>query len=219
MASVTPFGQERRKSGRRGSTTSDGYGDSEESNHRLPQKDWNRSYFTRASRASELHNLLSCHHRPDGEGIDMPVVTFLRQRAENVLWEDQVPAFNTRWTAQFCLKSNDVATFQTLCVLTWRLLQSSSEAEMDDRLKPKSNGVLGHPFLSPASRDEERRNIKTKLFLMGQRSSSFRSPPTKSSRGNCKLFKPRVRHGKILDLGNYIQKERESAGPPTARMP
>ena len=35
--------------------------------------DRNGSYYNEATRASEFHDLLSCHHRPDGEGIHMPV--------------------------------------------------------------------------------------------------------------------------------------------------
>ena len=31
------------------------------------------SYYVNALRASELHNLLCCHHRVDEEGVDIPV--------------------------------------------------------------------------------------------------------------------------------------------------
>ena len=41
--------------------------------HRPARKELNESYYTGEARASELHDLLNCHNRPDGEGIHMPV--------------------------------------------------------------------------------------------------------------------------------------------------
>ena len=39
----------------------------------IAMKDWNGSYYTGATRAMELCHLLSHHHRPNGEGIHIPV--------------------------------------------------------------------------------------------------------------------------------------------------
>ena len=36
-------------------------------------KDRNESYYTGVIRISGLHDLLSRHHRPNGEGMQMPV--------------------------------------------------------------------------------------------------------------------------------------------------
>ena len=36
-------------------------------------KDKNKGYYTKAKKASELHDLLSCHHRADRKGVHMPV--------------------------------------------------------------------------------------------------------------------------------------------------
>ena len=38
----------------------------------IATKDQNESYYSGASRASELRNLLSHHHRNDGEGVHKP---------------------------------------------------------------------------------------------------------------------------------------------------
>ena len=41
--------------------------------HRKPQKDRNKSYYTRAERTSELLYYLSSHHRANGNGVHMLV--------------------------------------------------------------------------------------------------------------------------------------------------
>ena len=41
-------------------------------------------YYTGATRASELH-LPSCHHRPNGEGIHVPVGYILQEEGRDVL--------------------------------------------------------------------------------------------------------------------------------------
>ena len=58
-------------------------------------KDRNVSYYTGDAGVNELQDFLSCHHRTDGNGVHMPVSDISKRKAEKVLWEDQVLAFNT----------------------------------------------------------------------------------------------------------------------------
>ena len=82
---------------------------------------------------------------------------------------------------------------------------------MDSGLEPERNGILEHSFLSPASRDKERRNIRTKLLCNSQ--LLLKSPDETEEEhfvlvathkiiqgGNRKFLKPRVRHGRMLVL-------------------
>ena len=48
------------------------------------------------------------------------------------------------------------------------LIKSRGIGVMNDGMEQKRNGVSGQPFLPLASRDEERRNTKTKLLCTGQ---------------------------------------------------
>ena len=90
-----------------------------------PWKGWNGSYFTRAKRTSELHDLLSRQHRLNREGIQVPVGDISKGDGWRVNWEDQVPAFSTWCTAQFLLNSNDIAAFQIVCALSpWPSLRA-----------------------------------------------------------------------------------------------
>ena len=41
--------------------------------HRPPQKDQNESHYTGAERASELHDLSSCHQRANEKGVHKSV--------------------------------------------------------------------------------------------------------------------------------------------------
>ena len=41
-------------------------------------KDWNESYYIEPARVSELHDLLSRHHRIDRTGVHMPVGNILK---------------------------------------------------------------------------------------------------------------------------------------------
>ena len=36
-------------------------------------KNWNKTYYTEAIKASNLHNLLKCHHGANGKSVYMPV--------------------------------------------------------------------------------------------------------------------------------------------------
>ena len=72
--SVTLFGQDRRKEWK---TKKKKYHMrwiwGTKTRSQIATKDRNKSYCTRAVRASKLHHLLNHHHSPNGEGIHMPV--------------------------------------------------------------------------------------------------------------------------------------------------
>ena len=44
------------------------------------------SYYTKAKRVSELHDLLGCHHRANGEGVQMPVGDILQVESREGRW-------------------------------------------------------------------------------------------------------------------------------------
>ena len=78
MASVTLFGRIMKNEGEEEAAA-------EEGNHNTkdigilepqvtpPRKDRYESYYTRAKRTGGLHDLLSRHHRTNGEGVQVPV--------------------------------------------------------------------------------------------------------------------------------------------------
>ena len=45
----------------------------EDSCTHIAVKNQNQSNYTKATGASRLHDLLRCHHRPNGKGVHMPV--------------------------------------------------------------------------------------------------------------------------------------------------
>ena len=53
---------------------------------------------------SELHHLLSCHHRPDRKSVYIPMEDFSQVESHKGHWEDQGPAFISNWTAQYLLR-------------------------------------------------------------------------------------------------------------------
>ena len=76
-ASVTPFGLRKKKrveeaEGEETSITHWAWGP-DDCNRRPLWKTRMGSYYTGATRINELHDLLSRHHRPNGEGIQIPV--------------------------------------------------------------------------------------------------------------------------------------------------
>ena len=123
--SVTPFGRQGRRKEWKNSNMRWTWGPGD-CNHIPPRKDWNGSYYIGAVRASELHDLLNCHHRTYGKGIHVPVGDILKLKAKRVLCEDQVPVLSTWWIAQFLQNNNDMETFQTACALNLRDLHSST---------------------------------------------------------------------------------------------
>ena len=119
--------------------------------HRLLQKDWKESYYTRAKRACELHIHFSCHHRANGKAVPVHVGDISKvegwegalQRPGSslqYLLDCSVP-FEQRWGCNLpdfmSLDPNQSAI----------LLGNRAICVADDHSNPKLNGVSGHPFL------------------------------------------------------------------------
>ena len=91
--------------------------------------DLHEKIYTGAARASELHNLPSHHHRPNGEGIPVPVGDISKAEGREGRMGRPSPSLQHLMDCTVFLNSNEMATIHTSCTSILRAPHSSTKGE------------------------------------------------------------------------------------------
>ena len=192
------------------------------------------SYYTGAKRVSRLHDLLSCHHGTNGEGVQMPVGDISQVGG----WECRLGRPHTRLQnlvdhavlLEEQRRRNLSGFVGPNSQRTTILFRGRRMSQGDDWVKPKGNDVTRDPLLNTARGNEEALNPRTKafnpwqvgLFPEGSNGAEKELVPVTSNKviqgWDGEFLEARVRHRKILCFGHEVTKERKSAWPPTLWM-
>ena len=82
------------------------------------------SYHTDAHRSSELHDLMSSHHRANGKGVHMPVGNISKTESRGRLYKMTTHLLSA-FPEENSSSRREVSVFSTLWPLTLTVLQSA----------------------------------------------------------------------------------------------
>ena len=232
-ASVTPFGQDWRQEwkGKKNNNHRRRIWGSWRTQVHTTMKDLNASYYTGAASASELHNLLSRHHRLDGKGIYMVVGDTSQVEGRKCCLGGPTPHPQHLMDCTVLLEKQwrgDLV--DSVCPdpkIPAILISSRGVGVVNDGKEPERNGVSRHSILPPANGDGEKEHQdETAPYRPGiSREPWWNRRAAHPDRhlqihpeGEPKIIKSRIRHWRVLGLSHKVRKKRESARPSTAWM-